>query len=264
VFVNGKAIPFSMKIGEAGEAFFVFETDAEVPDDLITSPILEATRVGSTNTSADVQTGKFGSKGAGNTPDGSTQEPEYFDLDADEPEDQGRSDDVTTPTKTRGGRLLAESRSNSSGTINMLASVVEAAKPANLVKTGTSLGKSVVQAVIQTERENAERLKDEISAAQNIARNLSSGFRPANGDKGDEALPPVNNEEVRPNPVEYHSGNFHDYTNVTVLKCEPDVVIDMAGYHERGASERTITDSKEFGTPNSEPAGPGMFSMSQP
>lgn len=32
-----------MKIGEAGEAFFVFETDEDVPADLITSPILEAT-----------------------------------------------------------------------------------------------------------------------------------------------------------------------------------------------------------------------------
>jgi phosphatidate phosphatase PAH1 len=35
-----------MKIGEAGEAFFVFETDEEdVPEDLLTSPLLEATKV---------------------------------------------------------------------------------------------------------------------------------------------------------------------------------------------------------------------------
>jgi phosphatidate phosphatase LPIN len=33
-----------MKIGEAGEAFFVFETDDEVPADLITSPLLQPTR----------------------------------------------------------------------------------------------------------------------------------------------------------------------------------------------------------------------------
>ena len=33
-----------MKIGEAGEAFFVFETEEEVPDNLVTSPILEAYR----------------------------------------------------------------------------------------------------------------------------------------------------------------------------------------------------------------------------
>ncbi|KAI9442107.1 lipin, N-terminal conserved region-domain-containing protein [Lactarius indigo] len=32
IAVNGKAVPFSMKIGEAGEAFFVFETDGDEPD----------------------------------------------------------------------------------------------------------------------------------------------------------------------------------------------------------------------------------------
>lgn len=34
-----------MKIGEAGEAFFVLETDEDVPEDLLTSPLLEATKV---------------------------------------------------------------------------------------------------------------------------------------------------------------------------------------------------------------------------
>jgi len=43
VFVNGSRIPFDMKIGEAGEAFFVFETEEDVPADLITSPVLHAT-----------------------------------------------------------------------------------------------------------------------------------------------------------------------------------------------------------------------------
>lgn len=31
-----------MKVGEAGEAFFVFETDHEVPEEFQTSPILQA------------------------------------------------------------------------------------------------------------------------------------------------------------------------------------------------------------------------------
>ena len=43
LFVNGNPIPFNMKIGEAGEAFFVFETHDDVPADLITSPILQPT-----------------------------------------------------------------------------------------------------------------------------------------------------------------------------------------------------------------------------
>lgn len=60
MLVNGKDIPFGMKIGDAGEAFFVFETDEDVPEDLITSPILEATEPGERN--VGVSAGRFGAK----------------------------------------------------------------------------------------------------------------------------------------------------------------------------------------------------------
>lgn len=36
-----------MKVGEAGEAFFVVETDEEVPEELQTSPVMSATDVSS-------------------------------------------------------------------------------------------------------------------------------------------------------------------------------------------------------------------------
>lgn len=39
VRVNGQAIAFPMKVGDAGEAFFVLETDDYVPDEFATSPI---------------------------------------------------------------------------------------------------------------------------------------------------------------------------------------------------------------------------------
>lgn len=43
VKVNGELSPFSMKVTETGEAFFVFETDEkDVPADLITSPLAQA------------------------------------------------------------------------------------------------------------------------------------------------------------------------------------------------------------------------------
>lgn len=32
--------PFSMKVGETGEAFFVLETDEEIPEELLTSPVI--------------------------------------------------------------------------------------------------------------------------------------------------------------------------------------------------------------------------------
>jgi phosphatidate phosphatase LPIN len=49
-----------MKIGDAGEAFFIFETDEDVPDELITSPLLQPTFVGQPGESGDLSTGRFG------------------------------------------------------------------------------------------------------------------------------------------------------------------------------------------------------------
>lgn len=37
--------PFSMKVGETGEAFFVLETEEDVPADLLTSPVVQAADV---------------------------------------------------------------------------------------------------------------------------------------------------------------------------------------------------------------------------
>ncbi|KAF8897778.1 Lipin/Ned1/Smp2-domain-containing protein [Infundibulicybe gibba] len=71
VSVNGHPIPFHMKIGEAGEAFFVFETDDDVPEDLITSPILQPTRP---------MRLRRGTMGDGD--DLNNQEPEFLDLNA--------------------------------------------------------------------------------------------------------------------------------------------------------------------------------------
>lgn len=38
--VNGTKVPYSMKLGDGGEAFFVFETDANIPTELQTSPVI--------------------------------------------------------------------------------------------------------------------------------------------------------------------------------------------------------------------------------
>ena len=39
VQINGVDAPYHMKVGDTGEAFFVFETDQDVPADLQTSPL---------------------------------------------------------------------------------------------------------------------------------------------------------------------------------------------------------------------------------
>ncbi|KAJ7490242.1 Lipin/Ned1/Smp2-domain-containing protein [Mycena galericulata] len=96
VSVNGHTIPFDMKIGEAGEAFFVFETDDDVPEDLITSPILHPTRPDEP-TGTDIPTDRFGARQDPDEPrdhvttDGGdpsvvqetpVDEPEFLDLNA--------------------------------------------------------------------------------------------------------------------------------------------------------------------------------------
>jgi phosphatidate phosphatase LPIN len=42
IIVNGEPVPFAMKVGDAGEAFFVFETEHEVPEEFQTSPLISA------------------------------------------------------------------------------------------------------------------------------------------------------------------------------------------------------------------------------
>ncbi|KAJ2867265.1 lipin Ned1, partial [Coemansia asiatica] len=39
VIVNGAAAEFYMKVGDSGEAFFVVETEADVPSRFVTSPV---------------------------------------------------------------------------------------------------------------------------------------------------------------------------------------------------------------------------------
>ncbi|KAK9460907.1 Lipin/Ned1/Smp2-domain-containing protein [Lipomyces oligophaga] len=66
--VNERKVNFAMKLGEGGEAFFVFETDLDVPSDLLTSPVLSPSISASSSPSA-----------VSSNP-GSLQEPEYLDL----------------------------------------------------------------------------------------------------------------------------------------------------------------------------------------
>ena len=60
--MNGHPIPFDMKIGDAGEAFFVFETQEDVPDELITSPLLQPTVVGQPDDHDELSSASFSAK----------------------------------------------------------------------------------------------------------------------------------------------------------------------------------------------------------
>lgn len=68
--VNDAKQNYSMKLGEGGEAFFVFETSAEIPESLQTSPL-----VSPAGSPEGVGQGKDGSQ--------QLQEPEFLDLSAE-------------------------------------------------------------------------------------------------------------------------------------------------------------------------------------
>jgi phosphatidate phosphatase LPIN len=38
--VNGQKVDYPMKLGEGGEAFFVFQTEGDIPEDMQTSPVI--------------------------------------------------------------------------------------------------------------------------------------------------------------------------------------------------------------------------------
>jgi phosphatidate phosphatase LPIN len=70
--VNDVKQEYSMKLGEGGEAFFVFETSASIPESLQTSPIISP--AGSPSSSSLML--------QKNESDGVLQEPEFLDLEA--------------------------------------------------------------------------------------------------------------------------------------------------------------------------------------
>ncbi len=69
--VNDVRQSYAMKLGDGGEAFFVFETSDDIPEGLQTSPLVSP--------AASPET--LSSKNA--VPTTSLQEPEYLDLGAD-------------------------------------------------------------------------------------------------------------------------------------------------------------------------------------
>ncbi|EIN10997.1 LNS2-domain-containing protein [Punctularia strigosozonata HHB-11173 SS5] len=237
VSVNGRPVPYNMKIGEAGEAFFVFETDAEVPQDLITSPILEATQPGQSNAQVsrqEVQAGRFGAPVSPSEDDSTVPD---FDLDA-----SARPSASATPEAEHEKQSATEN-------------VLKALNPTSLMADTVTLGKAVAHAAVETNKEEKDRLKDRMEAARNVHQHLrEDGLEALYGkhsaDKGDEALPDAHPEAVQPSEI-VDAG---------------DVVIDRAGYHapRRESTESTITEHDYASSNPSPEAGPSSTAPQTP
>ncbi|KZT05643.1 LNS2-domain-containing protein [Laetiporus sulphureus 93-53] len=242
LFVNGDLVPFPMKIGEAGEAFFVFETDEDVPEDLVTSPLLEATKPGQTN--ADVETaGRFGAQeGPESTPEAGeeisfSQEPDFLDLNA------SGSERRTPEPRLQDAQEGVSEPSLFSRTAHLGKTVVEAAIGTEKVLKDKLKEEIVKDAISEVAHDDQTALKKKAIAAQNGAENLRRSFLEG---KGDEVLPDT--KAQGPEVV---------YAN--------DMVFDMEGYHshERGRSGDTVA-LKHGGSPSSEPSTPGSSRSPSP
>lgn len=209
MFVNGQLVPFSMKIGDAGEAFFVFETEEEIPDNLVTSPILEATKPGETNAHAR-ETGRFGA-GPASPPvkvsSGSNQEPEFLDLNATAevqsregtPSPSSRSRKSSEDNKSIGSRMLERNA-------QLGKAMVGAAKETEKAEADRMKDSTVIEGLKEAELGEREYLRDEASEAFFATPKPSGAEFPSVGEKADAALPGSEVERVHEPDVKYTDG----------------------------------------------------------
>lgn len=206
VFVNGNLVPFSMKIGDAGEAFFVFETDDDVPDDLVTSPLLAATKPGETNARPE-PTGRFGAKTSDESPSGdASQEPDFLDLDgsasgepAAGPSSLPIPQPVSEPLPDQAGHHDSDSSASSSilsRTADIGKAIVNKASDVTQLEKDKFRNETFKEAAQELEKEEGTYIKNSLASA----RNSASEYLPFGSQKGDEALPatsPVEGPDVR-------------------------------------------------------------------
>ena len=205
VFVNGQLVPFSMKIGEAGEAFFVFETEEEIPESLVTSPILEATKPGEVNSRAD-GTGRFGAGTDSPTAKDSTaQEPEFLDLDASgDGSARGSPPPPPSPPKPSDRANGSPEPTTLSRTAELGKAMMGVARETEKAEADNFQDKTVLASL--KEKASAEYLRHTASAAYEATQRATGIHFPETSDKGDEFLPrtePVNGPDVK-----YTHGEF--------------------------------------------------------
>lgn len=89
--VNGSKQHYSMKLGEGGEAFFVFETTDNIPQSLQTSPLVSPASSPASSPPLDPENGFPG-----------LQEPEPLELDPSNPRPRRPAPTVLVPTEENG------------------------------------------------------------------------------------------------------------------------------------------------------------------
>ncbi len=210
-----------MKIGEAGEAFFVFETDEDVPEDIMTSPLLEATKPGTAN-AGEEPTDRFGAKTKENEsqaenedPTSNLQEPEFLDLNADSSEQSSMS-----PTASR---EVNQPPAGSSSKDHPSEELKESVGSSSILSRTADIGKAALGLAHEVERNEKDKLKDksvkdalkeiheENRAYVRDSLQTAKSFSPSRyvgAERGDEVLPEISDEDATTPEVHYCHGAF--------------------------------------------------------
>jgi len=151
-------------------------------------------------------------------------EPDFLDLDAPR---QPRTDDGPPLTALPPGAVGQLSTLGAAAAASVH-DTLQAAEDAS-VRQGTGLIKAAVRVAKEEENERVGRLKDKLLATSNTVTNMLRGSNDNEAvtepDIGDELLPKT---KVSPPSVAQLG----------------DVMLDMAGYHSKDASDQTVTGSE--------------------
>lgn len=238
-----------MKIGEAGEAFFIFETAGDVPDELITSPLLEATRSPDIH-GRDAQTGRFGAnegddQGVENLEQLPQSEPDFLDLNAPSPPPASGQ---TEPTSV--SQVERDDEQDAVG-------------PSSLLDRAATLGASIGNTLLEKERDEYLKAKERTKAlyhtSQQIVRHTTTDPDDVSPSRQPESMPaePIYNDGVQNTFISHYRPLTHS----------KDAVLDMEGYHshhKKEQSDQTVTATSEresTPSPSSPDLTPGPSSM---
>ncbi|WVR08717.1 hypothetical protein IAU60_005775 [Kwoniella sp. DSM 27419] len=210
--------PFGMKVGEAGEAFFVVETNEQVPEDLLTSPVVMPTEAEipppdpSGDDSSDDESGDnplvtqepFGkTEKQQRHADPPLDEVDFLDLNADNNDGSqstaASSDQPSASSSSEALRRKPSTSENNSG------------EPPN----DEAKAKKESEQVLSTTSRNPMEAQPGEGARRAPPDDKLTKREGRSGSEAEDMLPKVKHGEGRGPPVLYGG----------------DVVIDMAGYH---------------------------------
>ncbi|KAG0345849.1 hypothetical protein BG004_002940 [Podila humilis] len=238
VRVNGQVIPFAMKVGDAGEAFFVLETDDYVPDEFATSPI------------------------AGPSDDSELAPVDYFDLNGQQQhlqlqqqlqgedalldngyvsaasghgsafeeslKDDSDRESLFSPNSPPSGRIVGSAVLDMPGAFQSHESFQEPASPVPTSSPHTS----------STASSTSHKQNTATTTATTITDSASSPAKGSNNGFVDDIFPTVvredlsNNSKIVPSIAESNKG-----TNIRTNRRKSEVLFDMTGYKTDSCSE---------------------------